>query len=274
MLTIYRRHGTGCAHKSRRHRRCSALSGCRVPSAMRRSAKGLVYYREVRSNAVAIDWQAVTGVGQLLVGIVLAVITGIYVKLTHRIMKASLVQASVAEALAKLTLDAHRDDRRRNAEKILSTFSLIDLQMAWLMMQIEVEESTPLRYAARRAEQMFEPLKRSWQMLGELDDLPMQAEVRSLLRDTNEALMMLVDAIPRPLTPGYETPDWEAEIAVERMTKLGAEIRENARIAMPRLRAELDSLARENTVTRPAAPESGSAAGSVSAPSSSETPPQ
>jgi c-di-GMP-related signal transduction protein len=224
----------------------------------------------VRSTFV-IDWQLVSGLGQLAVGVVLAVITGIYVKLTHRMMKASLVQANVAETLAKLTLDAHRDDRRRNAEKILSTFSLIDLQIAWLMMEIETKESMPLRFAARHAERMEEPLKMSRRTLCELDDLPMQAEVRSHLRDTNGALMMLIDAIPLPLTPGYEMPDWEARIALDRMNKLGPEIRENARVAMNLLNAELRSLAAA-TVTRPPDLESGSAAASLSAPEGSGTP--
>lgn len=198
-----------------------------------------------------IDWQQVSGLGQLAVGVVLAVITGIYVKLTHRIMKASLVQAGVAEALAKLTLEAHRDDKRRNAEKVLSTFSLIDMQVAWLLIEIDPKDGRPRRFAAKHAERMFEPLSMSRRMLSELDELPMQAEVRAQLRDTNGALLVLIDSIPRPLgfVPGYEIIEVEAEMSLNKVTELANDILANAKVAMGILKDELRSLADEKAIT-------------------------
>lgn len=198
-----------------------------------------------------IDWQLVSALGQLAVGLVLAIITGIYVSLTHRIMKASLVQAGAAEALAKLTLETHRDDKRRNAEKVLSTFSLIDMQVAWLLMEIDPKDGRPRRFAAKHAERMFEPLSMSRKMLRELDELPMQAEVRAQLRDTNGALLVLIDSIPRPLgfVPGYEISDVEAEMSLNRVTALANDILANAKVAMGILKDELRTLADEKAIT-------------------------
>src|SRR4051812_49174457 len=198
--------------------------------------------------ACVIDWPAVFNGTTALCTLALVVITGRYVRLTGKIMESSVVQAQSANATARLALEAHRDDRRRNAENILSTFSLIDMQIAWLMAQIKVTESTPKRHAARRAEHMVEPLKRSQQMLAELDELRMPRAVRNQLRKTNEALCMLIDAIPRALgvTPGYEMPEWELDIGLQRVNPLGAEILESAEIAMRLLHTELQSLVDEN----------------------------